>query len=203
MCDVPISGSPPMPMQVRLAEPEPRQLVDRFVGQRAALRDDADAAFLADVAGDDAGLGLARRDEARAVRADEPRRRALLEERHRAHHVERRDAFGDADDERQAGVGGFHDGVGGKRRRHEDDRRVRAGLLHRVVHGVEDRPALVRRAALARRDAADDGGAVGGRLLGVKRPLAAGQALDDQACRFVDQDDIVLIATKSRSTKRL
>ena len=34
----------------RLAEAEPRQLVDRFVGQRAALRHDADAAFLADVA---------------------------------------------------------------------------------------------------------------------------------------------------------
>ena len=45
----------------RLAEPEPRQLVDRLVGQRAALRDDADAPFLADVAGDDADLGLARR----------------------------------------------------------------------------------------------------------------------------------------------
>ena len=63
MCDVPISGSPPMPMHVRLAHAEPRELVDRFVGQRAALRDDADAPFLADVAGDDAGLRLARRDE--------------------------------------------------------------------------------------------------------------------------------------------
>ena len=45
----------------RLAHALPRQLVDRLVGQRAALRDDADAAFLADVAGDDAGLRLARR----------------------------------------------------------------------------------------------------------------------------------------------
>ena len=34
----------------RLAEPELRELVDRLVGQRAALRDDADAPFLADVA---------------------------------------------------------------------------------------------------------------------------------------------------------
>ena len=118
-----------MPMQVRLPHAEPRQLVDRFVGERAALRHDADAAFLADVAGDDAGLGLARRDEAGAIRADEPRRRALLEERHRAHHVERRNALGDADDERDAGVGRFHHRVGGERRRHEDDRRVRAGLL--------------------------------------------------------------------------
>ena len=58
-----------------LAQAEPRQLMDRFVGQRAALRHDADAAFLADVAGDDAGLGLARRDDARAIRADQARRR--------------------------------------------------------------------------------------------------------------------------------
>ena len=57
-----------------LAEPVPRQLIDRLVGQRAALRHDADAAFLADVRGDDAGLALARRDDARAVRADQPRR---------------------------------------------------------------------------------------------------------------------------------
>ena len=109
----------------------------------------------------------------------------VLQERHRAHHVERRDAFGDADDEREAGVGGFHDRVGGKRRRHEDHRRVGAGLLHGVLHGVENRPAFVRRAALARRHAADDGRAVGGRLLGVEGPLAAGEALDDAgACTY-------------------
>ena len=167
----------------RLAQPEPRELVDRLVGQRAALRHDADAAFLADVPGNDAGLGLARRDDARAVRADEARRRPRLEERHRAHHVERRNAFGDADDERDAGVGRFHDRVGRKRRRHEDHRRVGAGLLDRVAHGVEDRPAFVRRAALAGRDAADDGGAVRRRLLRVERAFAAGEALDEQARR--------------------
>ena len=60
----------------RLAQAEPRELVDRLVGERAALRDDADAPFLADVARDDAGLRLARRDEAGTVRADQPRRRA-------------------------------------------------------------------------------------------------------------------------------
>ena len=76
MCEVPISGSPPMPMQVRLAQPEPRELVDRFVGERAALRHDADAAFLADMPRDDAGLALARRNEPGTVRADQARRRA-------------------------------------------------------------------------------------------------------------------------------
>ena len=175
-------------MHVRLPHAEPRQLVNGFVGQRAALRHDADAPFLADVAGNDAGLGLAGRDEARAVRPDQARRRPCLEERHRAHHVERRDAFRDADDERDAGVGGFHHRVGRERRRDEDHRRVGAGLLHRVAHRVEHRPALVRRAALAGRHAADDGGAVGRGLLGVKRALAAGEALDDEARLLIDED---------------
>ena len=89
---------------------------------------------------------------------------------------------------RDAGVGRFHHRVGGKRRRHEDHRRVRAGLLHRLAHRVEDRPAFVRRAALAGRDAADDRRPVGRGLLGVKRPLAAGQALDEQARVLVDQN---------------
>ncbi len=44
----------------RLPQPELGQLMNGFIGQRAALRHDADAAFRADVARDDAGLGLAR-----------------------------------------------------------------------------------------------------------------------------------------------
>ena len=89
---------------------------------------------------------------------------------------------------RDAGVGRLHHRVGGKRRRHEDHRRVGSGLFDRVTHRVEDRPALVRRAALTRGDAADDGGAVGGGLLGVKGPFAAGQALDEQAGVSVDEN---------------
>ena len=76
----------------RLAHPLPRELVNRLVGQRAALRDDADAAFLADVPGDDAGLGLAGGDDAGAVRPDEPRRLAL-HEGHRLQHVDRRECL--------------------------------------------------------------------------------------------------------------
>src|SRR5689334_13809272 len=64
-----------------LAEADARQLMNRLVGERAALRDDADAAFLADVGGDDAGLRLAGRDEARTVRADQTRRGSIPEKR--------------------------------------------------------------------------------------------------------------------------
>ena len=59
-------------------------------------------------------------------------------------------------------------------------RGVGAGLAHRVVHAVEDRPAFVRRSTLAGRDAADDLRAVGRRRLGVERPLTAGEPLNDQ-----------------------
>ena len=60
------------------------------------------------------------------------------------------DALGDRDDERDAGVRGLEDRVGGEARRHEDHRRVGAGLGDRVVEGVEDGDALDVLAALAR-----------------------------------------------------
>ena len=57
-------------------------------------------------------------------------------------HVEHGNAFGDGDDELDAGVDGFHDGVGGEGRRHEDDGGGGAGLLDGFAHGVEDGKAL-------------------------------------------------------------
>jgi hypothetical protein len=79
-CEVPLTGSPPMPTQVLWPTPARGELPDRFVSQRAAAGDDADVAFLVDVTGRDADaaaavgiLALAGRDDAGAVRADEPR----------------------------------------------------------------------------------------------------------------------------------
>ena len=59
---------------------------------------------------------------------------------------------------------------------------------HRFGDRVEDRPALVGRAALAGRDAADDVRVVGRGLLGVERALAAGQALDEETRLWSDQN---------------
>ena len=61
---------------------------------------------------------------------------------------------------------GLEDRVGGEARRDEDHRRVGAGLVDRVVEGVEDRDALDVLAALAGRHAGHDVGAVA-RLLSV------------------------------------
>ena len=98
------------------------------------------------------------------IRRDfEPAERAL-----HPHHVEHRDALGDADDQRDLGVDRLADRVGGDGRRHVDRRWRRAGLLARLGDGVEDRQAEVVRAALARRDAADHLRAVGDRLLGME-----------------------------------
>ena len=170
-----------------LADAALRELIDGLVGEGAGARDDADRAFLVNAAGHDADLGFAGRDDAGAVGADEARLR-VLELRPDLHHVVDRDAFGDADDQRQAGVFGFEDGVGGERRRHEDDGGVGAGLLYRLGDGVEDRPALVGGAAFAGRDAADDFGAVFGAALRVEGSFFAGDSLHDEARIFIDQD---------------
>ena len=89
-------------------------------------------------------------------------------------------AFGDADGQRDPRVGRLHDRVGRKRRRHEDDRRIRAGLAHASctllkigqpscvvppLPGVTP-PTTVRAVRRGR--------------LGVERALAAGEPLHDE-----------------------
>ena len=71
------------------------------------------------------------------------------------------------------------DRVRGAGRRDVDHGGVGAGLLARFGDGVEHRQAQMRRAALARRSAADDLGAVGDRLLRMERAILAGEALGD------------------------
>ena len=77
----------------------------------------------------------------------------------------------------QAGVGGLHDRVRGERRRHENHGRVRAGGLYGSRYGIKHRQVEMFLAALARRDAADDLGAVGDGLLGMEGAFLAGEAL--------------------------
>src|SRR5437667_11005802 len=56
-----------------LADAELRQLMDGFVGERAAAADDANVALLVDAAGHDADFAFPRGDDARTIRADEAR----------------------------------------------------------------------------------------------------------------------------------
>src|SRR5229473_4616946 len=167
-----------------LADAELRQLMDGFVGQRAAAADDADVSRLVNAAGHDADLAFAGRNDAGAVRADEAR---FLEVHNGgdAHHVDGGNAFGDADDERELGVRRFQNSVGGVRRGNENHRGVCAGGLRGVGDGVEDGALEMFRSTFAGSDAADHVCAVLDHLLGMKGAFTAGEALDDQASVFV------------------
>src|SRR5712691_927035 len=167
-----------------LADTETRELVHGFVGQRAAAAYQPDVALLVNASRHDADFAFARRDDAGTIRADQARLR-VVHGRGDAHYVERGNAFGDANDQGQRDISGFENGVGGKRRRHKNDRSIRGGFAHRVGKGVKHGPVEMFRAALARGYAADDVRAVLDHLLRVKGAFAAREALHDQSCVLV------------------
>ena len=103
-----------------------------------------------------------------------------------AHHVERRNAFCNADDQRNTRIFGFQNRVRGKWRRHKNHRGVGAGFVDGLLHGVEDRPALMGGSTFARRHATDNFGAIFGAALGMEGAFAAGNSLHDQASFFID-----------------
>ena len=123
-----------------LAQAQVGDLCNGLIGQRAGTRHDADAALAVDVTRHDADLQLVRRDDARAVGAQQQRLLVGL-----AHlvthdqHVTHGDALGDADDQIQVGVDRFPDGIGSACGRHVDDGDGGTGLglgfLHRAVDG--------------------------------------------------------------------
>ena len=113
-----------------------------------------------------------------------------------------RNAFGDGDDERDLGLDRLADRVGRARRRHIDHAGVGAGFRLGLGDGVEHRQPEMRRAAFARRGAADHLGAVGDRLLGMEGAVLAGEALADDLGVLVDEDGHVSrLCALPRSTK--
>src|SRR5580693_6113157 len=141
-------------------------------------------ALFVNAAGHDADFAFAGRDDAGAIGADEARF-FEVERGGDSDHVDHGNAFGDADDERHFGVGGFEDGVGGEWRRDEDHARVSAGGFHGFADGVEHGALEMLRAAFAGRHAADYVCAVVDHLLRVECSFTAGETLDDDACFFV------------------
>ena len=92
--------------------------------------------------GDDADLRLAGRDQSGTVRPDQLGA-GVLDESAGANHVIEGDAFGDADDQPDAGGGRLHDGVSREWRGHEDPAHLSAGLPSGIGDGIEDRDAKV------------------------------------------------------------
>ena len=123
------------------------------------------------------------RDDARAVRPDQPRARVAGHRAFHLNHVARGNPFGDANNDLQPGVHAFQNRIGGKGRGNKDGAGGGAGLLHRLGHRVEDRDAfsamLKALSALAGRDAGDDLRAVINGKLGVFGAETAGDALDE------------------------
>src|ERR1039458_648563 len=162
-------------------------LEHRLVGERAGARDDSHFARLEDVARHDADLAFARRHHARAIGADQPRLRAG-ERTLDLDHVHHRDAFGDADDERELGLDRFANGIGGARRRHVDHAGVAAGLFACFGDGVEYRQIEMGRPAFTGRCAADHLGAVGNRHVRMECAVIGGDDGSDPFRIFVDED---------------
>src|SRR6185312_5124689 len=170
-----------------LADIEPRKLPHRFVGKGARARHDADVSGFVDVPRHNTDFAFAGSDYSGTVGSNEARRGLRFQVFMHLDHVGRRNPFGDTDDQRQAGIGGFHDGVGGKRRRNEYHRCIRTGLAHRIGNGIENGKLQVLRTAFAGRNAAHYFRAVSDCLLGVKCALPAGEALKDDFGVFVDE----------------
>ena len=141
---------------------------------------------LVDVAGHDADLALAGRDDAGAVGADEPARLAaqLL---HDAGHVEDGDALGDATMTPMPASAASRMASAAPGGGTKIIEALAPVLRDRLGDGVEEREALLLGAALAGLDGADDVGAVVAALLGVEGAGLA-EALDEQAGVLVDED---------------
>src|SRR5258708_2326512 len=170
-----------------LADAETRELVHGFVRQSAAAAHQSNVALLVNPAGHDPDFAFAGRDDARTIRADQARFRSVHGCGH-AHHVERRNAFGNAYDERQTCVGGFENGIGSERRRYKDNGGVRASFSRGFGKRVEHRTIKMLGATLAGSHAANNVGAVFDHLPGVKTALTSRESLDEEARLFVDED---------------
>ncbi|NBW90584.1 MAG: DUF1611 domain-containing protein, partial [Gammaproteobacteria bacterium] len=120
----------------RLAEAFLRSLEHSFIGQRARTRHDADIARTEDVGRHDADLRFTSGHDAGAVRTNKARLRTRQSTLH-AHHVHHRNAFRDANDERDFRIDRFADRIGCEWRRHVNDRRISAGLFTRFGNRVE------------------------------------------------------------------
>ncbi len=133
----------------------------------------------------DADFAFARGDHTWAVRADHAYA-CFVQLHFHGQHIQRRNTFGDGDNQFDACVDRFQNGVFAERRRDVDNGCSRTGSFYRFAHGVEHRQTQMRSAAFARRYAADHLRTVSNRLFGVESPLATGEALADNLGIFIN-----------------
>ena len=117
-----------------------RRLLDRFVGQGAGTGHDSHLARQVNLTRHDADLALAGGNHTRAVGTDQAHVGGVQVCLDRQH-VQRRNAFGDADDQFDAGVHGFQNGVFTERCRDIDHRCGGARGIHSLTNRIEYRHA--------------------------------------------------------------
>src|SRR5665213_2153644 len=132
-----------------------------------------------------ADFALPRRDYTWTIRPDEPGRGLCPQVRPNPNHVVHRNAFRDADDQRETGVRRLHNCVRRKWRRHEDNGSIRAGGFDCLLHGIKNRKPQMFLPAFPRGCSAHHFGSVVNRLLRVKRAFPSGEALKENSCVFV------------------
>ncbi|QBM89238.1 hypothetical protein METSCH_D03020 [Metschnikowia aff. pulcherrima] len=163
----------------RLAQANLRGLSHGLVGQSTRSRNDTDLTSLVDVRGHDTDLTLVRRNQTRAVGAHQSGFQLRLQDLCNAHHVMLWDTLSDGHGERNLGLDGLLNRLGGNRWRDENTSRAGASLLHRVFHAGENGTVQVLGAGLLWVGTTHNLRAVGNRLLGVERGLFAGETLID------------------------
>ncbi len=172
-----------------LADAQVGELPHALVRQRARSADHANPPRFVNVPRHDADLARPGRDDARAVRPNQPRPGMMcFQVRDGLHHVDHWNALGDRHDHLDAGVGRFHDRVGRKGWRHKNHGCVGTGRQGGLAARVENRHAQRGRSPPPRRDASHQIGAVCLALLGVESPGLAGDSLTDQLRVLVDQN---------------
>src|SRR5262249_42569406 len=119
-----------------LADAEARELVHCFVGEGAAAADDSHVALLVNASWHDADFALAGRNDARAVGANQARLR-FVHHGGDTDHVDYRNAFGDADDQRNLRICGFEDRICCVWWRNKDHRGTRAGSFYGFSDSIE------------------------------------------------------------------
>src|SRR6185369_327594 len=174
------------PDRGRLTEPKVSKLMNSFVSESSTSRHDAYAAFSVNMTRHDSDLAFAGRDDSGTIRTNQSSF-SIAEIGKRAHHIQRRDSFGDAHCERKLSVGGFHYRVGGKRRWNVDYTRVGASLSDCISEGIENGDAVVFGAAFSRRHAGNNLSAVCDHLSGVKGSLFACDSLNNNARILIDE----------------
>ncbi len=169
----------------RLAKTIVGGLLNRFIGQRTGTGNNTHFTRLVNVARHDADFTFARGDNAWAVRADHAYA-SFIQFHFHGQHIQRWDTFGDGDDQFDACINRFQNGIFTKRCRNVDNGGSCAGRFYRFTYGVEHREAQMRGAAFARCNATDHLRTVSNRLFRVECPLATGEALADNLGIFIN-----------------